>query len=164
MKPDIIDETKRAHRRLPDRLPPLLAAFEKFSAFGLRTEQQLQDALEKIMPGQHIDKDVDPGIRCRISTGGECYQWEREKAFTPKDRIDFVVYHASLMGTISYGIECKVKSGGMDTFRQLERYARHVDVLILISTVPVRIQLPLIMVPNKPPVPLIIFELWKNLA
>lgn len=76
------------------------------------TEQALQDALER-----------------RLQEA--CITYEREHAMPAAGRIDFRV---AIDGQ-RIGIECKIRSGGGDTVRQVIRYAQsgEVDQVVLIG-------------------------------
>lgn len=86
--------------------------------------------------------------------------YAREYPLDEQSRIDFLVLDLANQKRI--GIECKVKPNGMAVWRQLSRYAEHVDVLILLTTAPVQ----KVMEPTRQDGKKIEFhliELWKNL-
>lgn len=82
-----------------------------------------------------------------------------EHRFTPRDRIDFLVLEGLKPKTI--GIEVKTNSGGMAVWRQLTRYADHVDEMILVTTAPLN-QILTLLASGGRVVPLTTVELWKN--
>jgi DNA-binding sugar fermentation-stimulating protein len=82
----------------------------------------------------------------------------REHRFDPKSRIDFLV----IAGGARIGVECKTKPNGMAVWRQLDRYADHLDALVLVTTAPVD----RVLIPGKSDgtkIPFVLIELWKNL-
>lgn len=79
------------------------------------TEKEMQDAIEQFLT-QH-------GV-----------QFEREFAFSKKDRVDF------LAGSIA--IECKVKGQPMAVYRQVERYCAYERVLAVILFTAFHMDLP----------------------
>lgn len=84
-------------------------------------------------------------------------KFEPEYRFTARDRIDFRVEYE-----LEYwGIECKTNPGGMDVWRQLERYADSCDHLVLITTKAVgRVIAPDPLAHRSKG--LHVLELWKN--
>ena len=84
--------------------------------------------------------------------------YSREHSLDKANRIDFLVTE----GGKKIGIECKVKPNGMAVWRQLARYADHLDGLILITTAPVST----VLAPQKSDgtaLDFTLIELWKNL-
>lgn len=91
--------------------PAWLQALSKIRAGTIQNEAALHRAVAAVLTAQGAK--FTPEVR-----------------FTPSDRIDFTVEDDAML----YGIECKVHPGGMDVWRQLERYAAHCDFLVLITT------------------------------
>ena len=150
-------------RSLPKSLPKELLKLSKIKASHIRRETDLQNAVASLLPGVKADAEPTGRQMARLNMGGEIWQWNAEHSFNAKDRIDFVAWSITREGMLTYGIECKKESGGMATMRQLERYAKHVDVLILVTCAPATMQVTNLLAAGKRPVPVIIFELWKNL-
>lgn len=117
--------------------PPWLAVIAAMRAGSFRTELQLQDAVNAVLTKQR----------------SEAFSFEREHTL-PRDagRIDFAATDCG----IRYGIECKTGTAGADTWGQLERYAPHFDVLILVTTKALADVIPL----RKP---VFLVNLWMNL-
>lgn len=92
-------------------------------------------ALSKIRAGQcQNEASLHEHVAAILKREG--VEFEHEHRINATDRIDFMVTDMSF-GPILYGIECKVHPGGMDVWRQLERYAAACDFLVLITTKPV---------------------------
>ncbi len=91
--------------------PAWLQALAKIRAGTIQNEAVLHRAVSAVLHSHDI-------------------KFEHEKQLNAANRIDFMVEHEALL----YGIECKVHPGGMEVWRQLERYAPHCDFLALITT------------------------------
>jgi hypothetical protein len=91
--------------------PAWLQALAKIRAGTIQNESALHRAVTAVLHSNDI-------------------KFEHEKELNAANRIDFMVEADALL----YGIECKVRPGGMDVWRQLERYAAHCDFLVLITT------------------------------
>ena len=114
-------------------VPPLTALKNRFA-----NEAELQEAVAATL-GRHCTTAVN-----------------REHRFDARNRIDFWIPEMRI------GIECKVKPNGMAVWRQLDRYADHVDALILVTTAPVdRLLIP--RNSSGEQIGFILIELWKNL-
>ncbi len=119
-------------------LPPWARGIAALQAGRFNTEEALQQAV----------------AQCLAKEG---MIYKREAILSPEDRIDFAVEWDGL----AVGIECKIRNGGMDVWRQLARYAPHFDALILVTTKPVE-QNYGVEKPGAGPMPFHLLELWKN--
>lgn len=118
--------------------PDWLTALSKIRAGTIPNEAALHRAVAAILQANGV-------------------KFEPEYLLTRLDRIDFRVEYE-----LDYwGIECKTNHGGMDVWRQLERYAHSCDYLVLITTKPVgRVIAPDPLAHRSKG--LYVLELWKN--
>lgn len=80
------------------------------------------------------------------------------------DRVDFLVVEPPadpLLKPHLIGLELKTRPNGMDVWRQLMRYAEHVDELVLVTTGPLQ-QVLTLSRSDGTVIPLTVIELWKN--
>ncbi len=103
------------------------------------------------------EDDLQRTVESILASAGAVF--EREARMTERERIDFLVREDEMR----IGIECKIRPGGMAVWRQLSRYADHVDAMILITTGPLDRTLDLYKSDGKTVVHLEIIELWKNM-
>ncbi len=86
-----------------------------------------------------------------------------EHRFGPGERIDYMIVEPAPppKHVHKIGLELKVRPNGMAVWRQLQRYADHVDELVLVTTAPLQQVLTLSDTRGRV-VPLTTVELWKN--
>lgn len=89
--------------------------------------EQVKGLLGRFHFRQHSERALQDGIEVVLAGAG--IPFRREHALSPRDRPDFFVDGAVC-------VEVKIGGSASEVFRQLERYAEHeeVEVILLVTT------------------------------